>query len=266
MTWKMSRIVREKMQPSMKLIVQIRTFCLFIILKSGKIIQKTGVPYHQITWIYENNKLWWAKKRMKPHLHIHPSVQMVENKQNVIKPSEYLTDVMWRHCWMKNFIQLRKFWTIFVEWVSYIKTALHMVIALDLQTFILSNIQQTSPSSPEHQITRLQLLQHHHNFNHHHHQTRSQGCCTWSLSGCWHLGSATLGTAVRWTQRVNSCSWQSHCHGLLWTSMPWMFNIQRLIHSSLWGFKESVDLNFSIYLEWPREESLSTKGSQWVVF
>ena len=31
---------------------------------------------------------------MKPHLDIHPSVQMVENKQNVIKPSEYLTDVM----------------------------------------------------------------------------------------------------------------------------------------------------------------------------
>ena len=143
MTWKMSRIVREKMQPSMKLIVQIRTFCLFIILKSGKIIQKTGVPYHQITWIYGNNKIWGTKKRMNPHLDIHPSVQMVENKQNVIKPSEYLTDVMWRHCWMKNFIQLRKFWTIFVEWVSYIKTALHMVVTLDLQTFILSNKQQT---------------------------------------------------------------------------------------------------------------------------
>ena len=40
MTWKMSRIVREKMQPSMKLIVQIHTFCLFIILKSGKGLYK----------------------------------------------------------------------------------------------------------------------------------------------------------------------------------------------------------------------------------
>ena len=40
MTWEMSRIVREKMQPSMKLIVQIHTFCLFIILKSGKGLYK----------------------------------------------------------------------------------------------------------------------------------------------------------------------------------------------------------------------------------
>ena len=53
-----------------------------------------NIKYKQSETEQTKNKLWGTKKRMKPHLDIHPSVQMVENKQNVIKPSEYLTDVM----------------------------------------------------------------------------------------------------------------------------------------------------------------------------
>ena len=50
---------------------------------------------------------------------------------------------------------------------------------------------------------------------------RRGGTC--SLGGWLQVGSATLGTAVRCTHRVNSASRQSQLQGLLWISIPWKY-------------------------------------------